>query len=169
DYDRANRTARAVAAMFSVGRDEAAGSVARLMEEHKQLARRLRSLEEVAARAEAEGLLGGAKALAGGVRLCALVFEDRDAESLKKLAQSLIARPKTIALLGSREGGDARLVFARSADAHGDMNAILREACATLDGRGGGRPDMAQGGGSRVEKLAEAVEAAARRLEDSGG
>jgi len=81
----------------------------------------------------------------------------RDAESLKKLAHALISNPQTIALLGSRDKDTARLVFARSADAVGDMNALMREACAMLDGRGGGRPDMAQGGGKNVEKLGDAL------------
>ena len=85
------------------------------------------------------------------------VFEGRDAESLKKLAHALIATPGTIALLGSRDKDTARLVFARSADAPGDMSALMREACAMLDGRGGGRPDMAQGGGKRVEQLEETL------------
>ena len=51
----------------------------------------------------------------------------------------------------------ARLVFARSADAPGDMSVLMREACAMLDGRGGGKPDMAQGGGKRVEQLEETL------------
>ncbi|HKR02914.1 MAG TPA: DHHA1 domain-containing protein [Pyrinomonadaceae bacterium] len=164
DYNRANRTARAVAAAFSVGRDEAAASVARLMEEHKQLARRARALEEVAARVEAEELLAGATLMGDDVRLCARVLEDRDAESLKRLALALIAHTRTIALLGSRDREAARLIFARSADAPGDMNALMREACQTLDGRGGGRPDMAQGGGRKIEKLDEAIETAAGSL-----
>jgi alanyl-tRNA synthetase len=167
DYRRANRTARSVATFFSTARDEAPAAVARLMEEHKQLARRARSLEEVAARVEAEDLLNEAEPLTGGARLCARVFDGRDAESLKKLAQAVIARPQAIALLGSRDGDAARLVFARSADAPGDMSALLREACQLLDGRGGGRPEMAQGGGRHVEKLAEAVEAAASTLKQS--
>lgn len=99
-----------------------------------------------------------------GVRLVARVLEGRDAEGLKRLASALAGHARTVALLGSRDGEDARLVFARSADAPGDMNALLREACHTLEGRGGGRPDLAQGGGRRPEHLAAALEHAARRL-----
>jgi alanyl-tRNA synthetase len=167
DYRRANRTARSCASMFSAGRDDAAAAVARLLEENKQLTRRIRSLEEITARVEAEELWSDATALSGGTRLCARVFEDRDAESLKKLAQALIAHPATVALLGSRDQDAARLVFARSTEAPGDMNALLSEACQMLDGRGGGKSDMAQGGGRNPEKLAEAIEAAARRLTEN--
>jgi alanyl-tRNA synthetase len=164
DYDRANRNARVVAAMFSIGRDEAATSVARLLEENKQLARRVRTLEEITARIEAEELLTEATIIKDGVRLCARVFEERDAESLKKLALALISHPKTVALLGSREQTAARLVFARSVDASGDMNALVRSSCELLNGRGGGRAEMAQGGGHKIEKLAEAIEVAASSL-----
>jgi alanyl-tRNA synthetase len=66
-----------------------------------------------------------------------------------------------IALLGSREDSTARLVFARSADVADDMNSLMRKACELLDGKGGGRPDMAQGGGKHIEKLDEAIRIAA--------
>jgi alanyl-tRNA synthetase len=164
DYNRANHTAREVAAIFSAGRDEAAGLVSRLMDENKQLLRRVRTLEEVAARVEAEELRAEAKTLSDGVRLCARIFDERDAESLKKIALALINQPKMIVLLGSRDRDAARLVFARSEDAPGDMNALMREACALLDGRGGGRADLAQGGARNVEKLEEAIEAAQSSL-----
>jgi alanyl-tRNA synthetase len=164
DYRRANRTARNCAALFSAGRDEAASLVERTLEENKQLARRIRTLEEMTARIEAEELLSEATPLKDGAKLCVRVFEDRDAESLKRVAQAIISHPSTIALLGSREKDAARLVFARSPEASGDMNALLREACEMLDGRGGGRPDMAQGGGREIDKLDKAVETAARRL-----
>lgn len=38
----------------------------------------------------------------------------------------------------------------------------MREACALLDGRGGGKPDLAQGCRHKVERLREAIELAAR-------
>lgn len=177
DYRRANRSARAAASLFSVARDEAAPAAARLQEEHKQLLRRLRSAEETATRAEARELYEEAAREAGisqagaGVApaVVARLFEGRDAESLRRLAASLAAHTRAVALLGSVEGGAARLVFARSADAPGDMSALMREAGRTLEGRGGGRPDMAQGGGPRVERLAGALAAAAARVRAEGG
>ena len=152
DYRKANKTARDIAAMFSTGRDDAPQLAAAMVEENKELHRRIRMLEEEAADVEAERLLAGAS---DGVVMG--VFDGRDAESLKKLAHALMANPGIVALLGSRDKDTARLVFGRSADASGDMSALMREACAMLDGRGGGRPEMAQGGGKRVEQLEETV------------
>jgi alanyl-tRNA synthetase len=148
DYRKANRSAREVAALFSSAREDIPHLASQMHDENKDLHRRIRVLEEIAAEVEAAKLLAGA---VGG--LVTKVFDGRDAESLKKLAQALIANPNTIALLGSRDKDTARLVFARSSDAAGDMNQLMREACTMLDGRGGGRPDLAQGGGKRVDQV----------------
>src|SRR6478672_8968729 len=147
DYRRANKTAREIGALFSTGRDDAPALAAHMMQENKELHRRVRSLEEIAAGVEAEELLAAASANSGGVRIVTHIFDNRDAESLKRLALRLIAHQQTIALLGSRDDPAARLVFARSTDATGDMNVLMRSACETLDGHGGGKPDLAQGGG----------------------
>jgi alanyl-tRNA synthetase len=186
DYRKANRTAREVAALFSAGRDDSPALVTRLVEENKKLRRHVDELEQLACRVEADDLL---RCRTGSGRdpvmtstleerdnrpikgegavdetdscVIARVFDDRGAESLKHLALALIAHPRTIALLGSRDGDTARLVFARSTDASGDMNRLMRGACSLIDGRGGGKPDMAQGGGKNLEKLSEAIEFAA--------
>jgi alanyl-tRNA synthetase len=163
EYDRANRTSREVAALFSVGRDDVPASVAHLFGENKLLSKRVRELEEITARVEADEIINTATAAGNGNQIVSRIFDDRDPESLKRLALALIARPKTIVLLGSRYDEAARLVFARSADADGDMNAIMKDACALLDGRGGGRPEMAQGGGHALDKLNEAIDNAVQR------
>jgi len=199
DYRRANRTSRDVAALFSAGREDSPALVAKLVEENKKLGRRVRELDEVACRAEAEELLKSARVRTGSsselsdreavkdssrglsaqrdtpgvdrktipdpegvkeetsVRIIAKVFADRDADSLKHLALALVTHLNVIALLGSRDGDTARLVFARSADAPGDMGALMRKACEIIDGRGGGKSDMAQGGGKNVAALDEAL------------
>ncbi|HEY8224930.1 MAG TPA: DHHA1 domain-containing protein [Pyrinomonadaceae bacterium] len=158
DYRRANRTARAVAALYSASRDDGAKLTSRMLEENKELHRRVRSLEEIAARVEANELWSSIEPNPNGARIITHIFDNRDAESLKHLAQALMAHPFTVALLGSRDKGEARLVFARSADAPGDMNALMRRACELLNGRGGGKADLAQGGGKKVENLARAIE-----------
>ena len=162
EYRRANKSARAIAALFSAGREDAPDLAARMIEENKELHRRVHALEEITTRVEADKLLAKTISAPDGVRVVAQSFEALDAESLKHLALSLINHPKTIALLGSRDKDTARLVFARSADAPGDMSALMREACGMLDGRGGGKLDLAQGGGKRFSKLSEAIEWAAR-------
>ena len=159
DYRKANKTAREIAAMFSTGRDDAPQLAAQMVEENKELHRRIRLLEEEAAAVEAERLLATAR---DGI--VTHVFDDRDAESLKKLAHALMSTPGTTALLASRDKDMARLVFARSADAPGDMSALMREACTMLDGRGGGKPEMAQGGGKRVEQLEETLRLMVEKL-----
>lgn len=179
DYRRANDTARHTAALFSAGRDDASALAERMLAENKELHRRLRTLEAIAARVEAEELLQTAQSVpqpSGGPtvreglvsearpRLIAKVFDNRDAESLKRLALALVAHPNTVALLGSRDQDTARLVFARSPDAPGDMNALMRKACEMVEGRGGGKADMAQGGGKNVEKLNEAIDLAASTI-----
>jgi alanyl-tRNA synthetase len=189
DYRKANRTAREVAALFSAGRDDSPALVTRLVEENTRLRRRVDELEQVACRVEADELLryrtgSGSDRVANSTlkqrdsrpiegkgavnepdsRVIARVFDDRGAESLKHLALALIAHPRTIALLGCRDGDTARLVFARSTDASGEMNTLMRGACSLIDGRGGGKPDMAQGGGKNLEKLSEAIEFASEAL-----
>lgn len=152
DYRKANKSAREMAALFSTGRDDAPQLAAQMVEENKELHRRVRMLEEVVAGVEAERLLATAD-----VGIVVQVFDGRDAESLKKLAHALMTKPGTVALLASRDKDTARLVFARASDAPGDMSLLMREACTMLDGRGGGKPEMAQGGGKNIEKLNDAI------------
>src|SRR6185503_2329753 len=161
DYRRANKSVREIAALFSAGREDAPHLAAQMLEDNKELHRRVRMLEEAAAGDEAERLFNETAPLTDGTRVIAKAFDGRDSDSLKKLAHALIAQPQTIALLGSRDNGTARLVFARSPDGEGDMSSLMRDACTIVDGRGGGKPEMAQGGGKNVTKIGEAIAQAA--------
>jgi alanyl-tRNA synthetase len=45
-----------------------------------------------------------------------------------------------------------------------NMSQLLAEACEELGGRGGGKPDLAQGGGPNVKNVEQAIIAASEKL-----
>jgi Predicted metal-dependent hydrolases related to alanyl-tRNA synthetase HxxxH domain len=61
DYRRANKSAREIAALFSTGRDDAPSLAAHMLQENKELGRRVRALEEVTARHRSTGTLSWRK------------------------------------------------------------------------------------------------------------
>lgn len=70
-------------------------------------------------------------------------LEGWDAPGLKAIATAAAASARAIVVLVSRDA----LVVARSAGVSTDANAVLRQLTERFGGRGGGKPDLAQGGG----------------------
>jgi alanyl-tRNA synthetase len=159
DYRGASRSVDAIARKFTVGREEVESSVARLFDENKRLTRRARELAGIAATVEAFELIEATEPV-DGARIVSRVFDNRDIEELNLLAHRLVEGDNVVALLASKESGTARLIFARSANLSTDMSALMRAACERLGGRGGGKPEFAQGGGSKVSDLDKALEEA---------
>jgi alanyl-tRNA synthetase len=79
---------------------------------------------------------------------------------LRVLAQCLVAIAPCVALLGSRSD-KAHLVFAQSEGLPHDIPGLLKAAVESLGGRGGGRGNLAQGGGERLDLLDAALGRAA--------
>ena len=110
--------------------------------------------------AEARRLLAEA---AGAPAVVVRAYDGWSAADLRVLAGQLVALAPCVALLGSR-ADKAYLVFAQSEGLPHDVPALLREALALVGGRGGGRGNLAQGGGDRVEGLDDALAGAARTV-----
>ena len=66
----------------------------------------------------------------------------------------------TVILFGIKSEESARLLFKCSEALAFDMGRLMESACVVINGRGGGRPQQAQGGGPQVEKLEEALQRA---------
>lgn len=150
-YDRAHEAA----ALLSTSTDNLAAHVAAMQEALKETTLELNRLRRDAATRELEAALETAPRTPGGAAVVARMLTG-DANLIKDVAAHLIKRPGVVALLGAKVGeGNAVFVFARSADVDIHMGKLLSDAAKPLGGKGGGRPDFAQGGGP-VEILDEA-------------
>jgi alanyl-tRNA synthetase len=163
EYRRANKTATSVAQMFSAERDAAPEIVARAIQENKSLKKRQRDLLDLAMKAEAVDMLSVAET-AGDFKLVRAIFDGREIEELRVLASKIVSLGSAVVLIGSRDAESARLVFARSGAIPSDCGALMAEACRVIGGRGGGKPEMAQGGGPDKARLDEAIRLAAEKV-----
>jgi alanyl-tRNA synthetase len=84
--------------------------------------------------------------------------EGSDAQGLKALATGITARPGHVAILLSA-ATPPLVVIARAPDVALDAGAILRALTTRFGGKGGGRPELAQGGGftATPQELLDAV------------
>lgn len=164
DYFRTGDAAHEAAGMLSANVDSLVAAVASLQEKLRAAEFELMRLRREQLLARQEEYLQAAQLLPDGTRLIARLTET-DAMLLRELVSQLIARPGVIALMGAHSGANVSYVFGRSADGTADMGALLRDAARACGGKGGGRPDFAQGGGS--EAVLEA--ACALLMEKYGG
>ncbi len=131
--------------LLSVLPSEVAPSIERLQGEGRELKRRNKDLQTRVASVEATELASKAEQ-AGGLSIVAASLEGWDANSLKLIASHVIERPGHVAVLFGLPA-PAAVVTARSADLAIDASAILKQLTGRFGGKGGGRPELAQGGG----------------------
>lgn len=134
------------------------------VEERSRLVKQVLKFRESALEGEAHRVLA---AHAEEPAIVHAVYDGRDASDLLVLAGHIVKLRAAIALLAGRSE-KVQLVFARSAGLAHDMNALLKSVLARNGGRGGGRPEMAQGGCDRIDGLEDLLEQIAADLGRSG-
>ena len=139
---------------------ELPASIERLQAESRELRKQIKDLHARAAVHEADLLADAADTIAGG-RLVAAALPGWDAAGLKTIAARIVERPGHVAVLVSSPP-PAAVVVARADGMAIDASAVLRALNDRHGGRGGGRPELAQGGG--VTAPADAVLQSAREL-----
>jgi len=129
----------------------------RFFEEWKSQQKEIERLKEDLAKARLKTLVAEAEIM-DGLRIVVQKMGSADIDELLKAA-ALLAEQDCVALLGS-ETGKLVVAVGQSGLAKGvKAGSIIRAAAKALGGGGGGRPELAQGGGPNAEKLDEALAA----------
>ncbi|HEX3280418.1 MAG TPA: alanine--tRNA ligase [Pyrinomonadaceae bacterium] len=116
----------------------------------------------------ATGAVGGSSANGddardiNGVKVLAREASGLDAAGMRQLSDTLLARIKSgVVVLGRSSEGKVSLIVRTSDDLTSKVPAgkVIKELAPMVGGKGGGKADMAEGGGAQPEKLNEALEA----------
>jgi alanyl-tRNA synthetase len=130
---------------LSVLPEELPAAIERVQGEAKELRRTVKALQESLASHEAARLVAEAPR-AGDARVIVEALDGWDAQGLKAMATAATSSDSVVTALFSAST-PALVVVARSRNLSLDSSAVLKELVQQFGGRGGGKPDMAQGGG----------------------
>lgn len=143
DYHHKNGILTALSNRLTVGYWELDAAVQRLSAENRELRRTEHQMRDQLVGLEADQLLHTADRR-GRYRVVSRLWTDRTPASLGALARRLADQPETVAILFSLDDR-THFCFARSQGLDVDVDHLLQQTCGALDGRGGGRPEVAQG------------------------
>jgi alanyl-tRNA synthetase len=144
-------------------RNDVLGVVAKLQDDLKKARRAAEELRLKIARGAAGSSANGDESReVSGVRVVAQEAKGLDASEMRQLSDTLLARIKSgVVILGRSTDGKVSLIVRTSADLLKKVPAgqVIKELALIVGGRGGGKPDMAEGGGTQPEKLEAALQA----------
>jgi len=157
------------ASLVKGNRDNVLDKLSALIERNRQLEKELEQLKAKAASAAGNDLAGSAVDVKG-TKVLAARLDGLDGKALLALVDQLKNKlGSAVILLGGVFDEKVVLVAGVTQDLTAKLKAgdLMRQAAAVVGGKGGGRPDMAQGGGVDAGKLDEALALAATLVEQA--
>ena len=152
-----------VAADLRTTRTEVPVVISKLQDELKKARREADELRmKIATGAAGPAANGNEERDVAGVRVVAREASGLSANEMRELSDTLLARLKSgVVVLGRSGDGKVSLIVRTSPDVSKRVPAgqVIKELAPIVGGKGGGKPDMAEGGGNLPEKLSEALEA----------
>jgi alanyl-tRNA synthetase len=148
-----------VAGTLKVLPKEVPARVETLLDQMRKLERELAALKGKLASAQGDDLLGKAVEIKGA-RVLAVAMEGAELTALRETMDKLRDKLKSaVIVLASTAGGKVTLIAGVTADLTGKVKAgeLVNMVAQQVGGKGGGRPDMAQAGGTEPAKLPAAL------------
>ena len=143
-------------------RNDLPATVTRLQDELKKARREAEELRlKLASGAGAGSANGDESREVAGIKVLAREASGLDAAAMRQLSDTLLARIKSgVVVLGRSGDGKVSLIVRTSSDLTGKVPAglVIKELAPIVGGRGGGKADMAEGGGNQPENLSAALQ-----------
>jgi alanyl-tRNA synthetase len=149
-----------VAGMLKAPPQEVGAKLSQIMENVKALEKELSRLKARLASSRGDEFLDYAVDI-NGAKVLAAELEGADSKTLRETVDKLKTKLKSCAVvLGARDNGKVTLIAGVSSDLMAKVKAgeLVSFVASQVGGKGGGRPDMAQGGGTEPEKLPQALD-----------
>ena len=157
-----------IARLLKSSSDDVYSKVEQLQQRSKELKSQVEQLQAKLSSQAGKDMLGEATTV-HGVPVLMKVIDNTDAKSLRTVMDQLKQDlPESALVLASESNGKAALVAAVSKSLHDRIKAgdLLKIVAQELGGKGGGRPDMAQGGADSLDNVTAAFTAAEQYLND---
>ena len=158
-----------VATVVRASGNNLADKVRQMLEDNRRLQKEVDTLKSKLANASGTDLMAGIKDI-NGVSVLATVVEGADAKSLRGVADQVRSKLQSgVFLLAAVEGDKAALVAGVTHDLTDKVKAgdLLKFVTAQVDGKGGGRADMAQGAAGNITGLPKALASVYGWVEDN--
>jgi alanyl-tRNA synthetase len=164
------RRLRRAGEMLRVPADQVPERVEKLLEERRAAEKEIAALRRGERGASAADLVAAAREV-GGTKLVATTVEGVGGKDLRELVDQVRQRLGSgVVLLAAPADGKVALALGVTPDLKDRLKAgdLIREVAAEVGGKGGGRPDFAQAGGSDASKLPQAFARLERLVEEAG-
>ena len=168
--DEMQDTINNVALVLRASGSNVTDKVQQLSDDNRRLQKEIDSLKSKLANASGTDLMSGMRDI-NGVNVLSTVVEGADAKSLREVADQVRSKlDRGIFFLAAVEGDKAALVAGVTNNLTDKFKAgdLLKFVTAQVGGKGGGRPDMAQGAASDVTALPDALESVYSWVEGQG-
>jgi alanyl-tRNA synthetase len=166
-YQESTDAIKRIASIVKASEPELVEHVERLLATGHTLERQVQQLKSKLAQA-ASGALESQARTVNGARVLAARVDGMERQQLRELADALRNKWKSAALVLASAGDDGvSIVAAVTKDLTAKVHAgkLAGAVAQAVGGKGGGRPDMAEGGGKDIAALDAALEAAYREIE----
>jgi alanyl-tRNA synthetase len=158
-----------VAEIAKVAKAKVTEKIRQVMDDNRRMQKEIDQLKQKLANSSGSDIMSSAQQIKG-ITVLSTIVDGADAKSLKSVADQVRSKiKKGVFFLVAKDGDKASLVAGVTKNLTKEIKAgdLMTFISSQLDGKGGGRPDMAMGAASNLTKLPQALDSVVAWVEEN--